>query len=187
MQNDFRKPINKLSYSFNYHNNFRFILFQCNPVINTPKHIANIKKIVLFFPIIGEQFLGGPFIYNYFYLLKFFFGFKGFISKRTEKFKLGVTTFSTSVQCILKKNHIYGFLNVFVDDILPISNVRTHHIYLVSAANNTYEIELNDLSIFYELKTNIGLFDLLHTFKIRMYFQGNNASSLLATLKFPKK
>lgn len=166
-----------IDYYFNYINILRFfLLHQSNNFLNLHE-IIDIKKIILFFPIKDVIFLDHPFVFNYYYYFKFFFGYKAFFTGYKSKFRLGLTTYSFRIQLILKEIDIYFFLNIFMNDIIPVLNKGYLSYFLFSKKLNIYSFIIKDMSIFNEMKTNVGLFNLKHNLNFKIFFTGIDIKS----------
>lgn len=167
----------ELDFYFNYINCLRFMaLHQYGNYANISE-IAGLKKILLFFSITGVDALDNDFVYNYYYFFQFFFGYKAFFSDYSSKFSLGLTTFSFKIQLLLKKIDMFFFLNIFINDVVPVLDKGLLISFLFSTELKAYGLVVKDMSIFNEKKTNIGLFNLEHNLNMRIFFTGIDIES----------
>jgi len=161
-----------IDYHFNYINTLRFFLLHQSGNFLNLHQIVDIKKIVLFFPIKNVDFLDHSFVFNYFYFFKFFFGYKAYFTGYESKFRLGLTTYSFRIQLVLKELDMFFFINIFMNDIIPVLNKGYLSWFLFSKKLNIYSFVIKDMSIFNEIKTNVGLFNLKHNLNFKLFFTG---------------
>lgn len=175
-----------VDYSFTYKHVLRNLLINKLYSLKNTYSVPNIKKMVIYIPISNINDLDLRDAYNYFYLFKFFFGKRAFISKFKGINNLGDWTYSFKIQVVLSKKEIFHSLFFLINDIFSYidQNLLSSGIY--SKSMNVYYIVLKDLNIFSERKTNLGLFNLNSTLNLNIFLNGCSVKEsyiLLRTLK----
>lgn len=82
-----------------------------------------LKGVILHFVLRNLTSLDEVRIYNYFYLFRFFFGRKAFISRYSSFFSLGKTYFNFNVQVNCFRRFIYPAIHFFVNDIQSLASL----------------------------------------------------------------
>ena len=112
-------------------------------------------------------------IYNYLYLFKQFFGRKAFLSKIKTQFKLGKWYYNFNINLILNKSKdIYTLLFFFSNNILINIDKSLIKKGFLSKKLNIFYFIIQDINIFSEIKTNLGLFNLKKFLNINIFFVG---------------
>ncbi len=164
---------------FVYKYNLRNILINKIGYYNNSYQIPNINKLILFFSLKKLDDLDDVQIYNYFYLFKFFFGKKAYFTKIKKFFYLGVWYYNFDIKLIInKKKEIYWILYKINNDL--IYNVDNDFLEKGNSRNNMniFFFIIKDLNIYSELKTNLGLFNILLPLNINIYINNNNNEGL---------
>jgi hypothetical protein len=159
-----------------------------NKVKNT-FYLPALIKLKIFFLLIKKQDKDNISISNYFYLFKFFFGKKAFLSKYKTFYNLGIWYYSFKVFIFINKNEVYPILLYFFNDFLNLIEKNFFNFGILNKNFNIFYLVLKDLTIFNEKKTNLGLFNLEDFFNIYLYFSGcdiNNSLIILKNLKLKK-
>ena len=113
---------------FNYKYVSRYILLNKIGISNTYS-IAECKKLIYFFSLNKIEDLNDAQLYNYFYLIKFFFGKLSFFSKVKKFYLLGSWYYNFNVQLIVNNNNIIiNMLHYLFNNI--IANVEKNLLYL---------------------------------------------------------
>lgn len=182
----FKFMLNSIDLSFTYRNTLRFLLFNKIGFIFNSFQIPSLTKSVIFFFLNNLTNLQENCIYNYYFFFKFFFGFKAYFCGFSVVKGFLTTQYSFKIQIILRKKDVFGLLHFFSNDIIP----ALDFFYLFDHnfnKNLTFCYTLEDLNIFVEKKTSLGLFYLKHPLNFKFYFSGVDTSScklLLCVLKF---
>jgi hypothetical protein len=177
-----------LDYYFTYKNSIRLVtLLKFNPIKLSNIHsIPTLSKLIFFFAISKSQDQDSVSNYNCLYLFKFFFGKNAFLSSYKSHFSLGLWYYSFKVSIIINKKQIYNILFYYLNDYIIILDKVYYKYGVFSSRLNILYIVLNDLTIFSEKKTNMGLFNLQDSLNLHMYFSGgdiNTSKLLLQNLK----
>ena len=164
---------------FNYNNVIRFILLH-KDLSNNNYLIPNLCKVICYFPLKNLEDLDDVRVYNYFYLFKFFIGFRAFFTGYKCIQGFGQTTYDFRVQIVLKKNDIFPLLSFFVNDIFPVLDADYYSVNLIKGNLISYHFLLKDMNIFSEKKTNLGLFNLKDDLNFKFSFNSlkNNSVKL---------
>lgn len=165
----------KIDSSFNINNLIRFIMLHKIQIKNSFL-IPKFSKIVCYFSLKNLEDLDDVKIYNYFYFFKFFLGYNAFVANYNMIQGYGKTTYNLRIQIVLCKNHIIFPLSFFASDLLPI--VDKDYLELKFRKLKGYHVNLliNDMNIFTEKKTNIGLFNLKDGLNIKFFIKNSNIS-----------
>lgn len=172
---------------FNYKYVIRFILLnkiRFNNTLDLPKF----KKLNLSFNLSKIEDLNDIQLYNYFYLIKFFFGRNSFFSKIKKFYLLGTWYYNFNVQLFINNNQdIFSLLYYLFNNIIV--NIEKNLIYLSLKGKkiNIFSLVIKDHNIYSELKTNLGLFNIKKNFRINLYFIGTNFSNnklLMRNIKY---
>lgn len=172
---------------FNYKYVIRFILLNkigFNNTLDLPKF----KKLNLSFNLSKIEDLNDIQLYNYFYLIKFFFGRNSFFSKIKKFYLLGTWYYNFNVQLFINNNQdIFSLLYYLFNNIIV--NIEKNLIYLSLKGKkiNIFSLVIKDHNIYSELKTNLGLFNIKKNFRINLYFIGTNFSNnklLMRNIKY---
>lgn len=111
-----------VDYYFHYKNVVRFLLlnkFSINE-LTTCYNVAKIELLNIFFSIKDIEYnINDLSLCSYFYLFRFFFGRKGFISKLNYGFVLNFVYNSFNIQFFLSKKDIYFSIYFLSNDVLP--------------------------------------------------------------------
>lgn len=172
---------------FNYKYITRYILINKLKIYNT-YDIPKFKELKFYFNLNRLEDMNEVQLYNYFYLIKFFFGRNSFFSKTNKFYLLGTWYNNFNVQLIIKNNdiiikmiyYLYNNILINIEKNLLYKNIKGLHL-------NIFCIIIKDLNIYSELKTNLGLFNIKRNFNINLYFIGSNIkynSIFLKNMKF---
>jgi len=158
---------------YTYYFILRFIFLYRSIIANNCYNIFYINKIILFFSIKSVDSLNNVNFYNYYYLIKFFFGLRSFFTAYKSIFHLGVTTYNINIQSVLRRKDIYLNLYFFINDIFK--HIRKeysfyHNATMLNKGNSLFIIK--DMSIFPNKKTNIGLFHLIDFLYLKIFYAG---------------
>jgi hypothetical protein len=172
---------------FNYKYVIRFILLNKINFINT-FNLPKFKKLIFFFNLSKIEDLNDIQLYNYFYLIKFFFGRNSFFSKIKKYYLLGTWYYNFNIQLFIYDNQkILSLLYYLFNNIIV--NVEKNLLYLSIKGKkiNIFSLIIKDKNIYSELKTNLGLFNIKKNFSINLYFFGNkliNNKLLMKNIKY---
>lgn len=174
-----------LDYYFTYKNSLQLlILLKSNPInYDSVYSLPYISKLNFFFSLSKVTDKDNTAIYNYFYLFKFFFGRNAYLSRYKSYFNLGIWYYSFKVFIIINKKEIYNILFFYLNDFLSVLDKVYFKYGVYSTKLNLLYIVLNDLTIFSEKKTNMGLFNLEDSLNLHIYFSGGDIKSSKLILK----
>lgn len=181
--------LSSFDYKFNYFTLLRFVLLNKIGCLTNVNYIPCIEGLYLFFSLKNATVLDNSQNFNFFYFFKFFFGRNAYITNFQSTFSFGETFHSYNVELFLKKNDLYFFLFYLSNDIfflLDKDSIFINRNFFFNNYNNLF-LSIKDLSIFSEIKTNIGLFDLKSPLNIKFIFSGFDSISnkiLFNNLKF---
>jgi hypothetical protein len=145
-------------FCFYYKNIMRRLIVNKLFIINLNSlFIPKLCKIFLFFVIKNLDILDDARTFNYFYLIKFFFGKKCFFAQYVTKFSLNVLYHSFVVQAVFVKNDMYFCLFFLLNDVIPFLSKKN---ILISKSARAITYSILDMNIFMDKKTNLGLFTL---------------------------
>lgn len=157
---------------FNYKYVTRFVLL--NKIFHANTYdLPRLKRLNFFFNLSKIEDLNDIQLYNYFYLIKFFFGRSSFFSKIKKYYLLGTWYYNFNVQLFINDNYmIYNLLYYLFNNIVV--NVEKNLLYLAIKGEkiNIFSLVIKDKNIYSELKTNLGLFNIKKDFRINLYFLG---------------
>lgn len=168
-----------LDFLFHYRYNLRNLLILKFNKLNNSFMLPRLSKIILFFVIRKLDLLDQPKIYNYFYLVRFFFGKRAFINKYNSYFSLGKTYYNFDIVSIFTNIDMYPAIYFFVNDVQPFVNLKLARNYYFRS-NSFFSLLFWDLNVFTEKKTNIGLYDLCDPLQFKIYFTGVKPNSISA-------
>jgi len=177
--------LNSVDYHFNYFNIIRFVLLNKLFNISNVNLIPSLNSIHLFFSIKNVTNYDESQNFNFFYFFKFFLGKLPHINRFSSKLHLGDTFYNYNIELILSKKEIYYFLFFLSNDILSFIDSK----YIFVNKNYFYKkydylfMNISDVSLFSELKTNIGLFDLKLPLNFKYFFNSNNSKNDLFLMK----
>lgn len=160
-----------LDYFFNYNHTVRFLLLHKINVFHNTMELPFLKKISLFFSILDLVELDDPRVFNYYYLLRFFFGSKAFFSNFRTRFSLGRTFYSFNIVCFFSRRLAYFPVFFLVNDMLYCTNRSNYSFYLEGVS---YNLSFYDMNLFLEKKNNLGLFNLRNFLGARLFFSAKN-------------
>ena len=175
----------KIDFFFNYSNLIRFILVNKLNLRGNINLIPSVDSVALFFCVRNSLVYDDVQNYNFFYFFKFFFGQLPLITKFTKRLHLGDWFYDYNVELILKKKDVYFFFYFLSNDILKSTDEQYFFFNKKYFKRNDSFLYLNfsDVSLFSELKGNIGLFDLKVPLNIKVFFTGLNPQNNLYFLK----
>jgi hypothetical protein len=155
---------------FHYKYICRFLLVQkAGPrVLNTYK-ISKLVKAVAFFSVKNLIDLDDLRNSNYFFLLKFYFGRRAFITNYNTKFSMNTLYHSFVIQFISE-----GY-NVFFPIIFVLNDFKfclSEKSFAVFSYRNKLKFRILDMSIFLERKTSVGFFNLKDELNFKFYCTG---------------
>lgn len=130
------------------------------------------NKLQLYFSLRKITLLEDSSLYNYFYLIRFFFANKAYISNYKFFYSLRVNYYSFTINCNFYKTRAYLTLALILNDVMPFVNKRTIKKYFIST--KALHVTLNDVSLFSEKKTNMGLYNLNERFNYEIYISNVN-------------
>lgn len=158
---------------FNYKYVVRFILLNKILIKNT-YHMPGFKKLKYFFNLAKLDDINDVQLYNYFYLIKFFFGRNSFFSKVKKFYLLGSWYYSFNVQLLVSNNYyIINILHLLYNNIIFNLDKSLLYFGFKDGKINIFSILIKDQNIYSELKTNLGLFHIKEPFRVNLYFLGN--------------
>lgn len=168
---------------FNYKYITRYKLINKFYLINT-FNIPEIKKLIFLFHLEKIEDVNDIQFFNYFYLIKFFFGKNAYFSKINKYYLLGTWYYNINViLCLNNNKEIVNKLYYLYNNI--IINVDRN---LINAQrkNNYYCIKIKDNNIYSELKTNLGLFNIKKFIIINLVFKKklNNYYNIINNMKY---
>jgi len=102
-----------------YRNILRFYLIASSKALANTYAFPFLEKVVLFFSIQQLQDLEDPRIYNYFYLLRFFFGRKAFVSNYKSAFILGKHYYTFDIRATFSAKDLFYPILFLVYELLP--------------------------------------------------------------------
>ncbi len=162
-----------------YYYILRFIFLYRSIIINNSYDIFYIKKLILFFSIKSVDSLNNVNFYNYYYLIKFFFGLRSFFTAYKSIFHLGVTTYNINIQSVLRRKDIYINLYFFINDIFKYIKKEYSFYHNISNNRGSSLFIIKDMSIFPNKKTNIGLFHLVDFLYLKIFYVGCDIKHLI--------
>ena len=175
----------KVDYYFNYINVIRFILVNKLNYLDNLNFIPSVKSIHLFFSIKNTLNFDESQNYNFFYFFKFFLGKLPIVTRFSGRLHLGEWYYNYNVELTLEKKDIYSFLYFLSNDIL--FNLKSNYVFINKDyfyKNYDYLfINILDVTLFSELKSNIGLFDLKIPLNIKIFFSNSNVKRDLVLMK----
>ena len=157
---------NSQDFSFHYMNVLRQV-FLTKLSLKHSMALPLPKKIMLSFSLKDLMNQENSQTRSFLYFFKFFFGYKASITNRQSVFSLGITYYSFDVQLILLKRDFFKVLSFFSNDILPFlegSSINVDSLYKL------VNVEIKDMSIFTEKKTNAALFELTNPLYLFLNF-----------------
>lgn len=162
-----------LDSNFNNKYNLRYILINKLGFFINRYQLPFIKKLIIFFHMRKLEDFDHVQMYNYYYLIKFFFGRIAFFSKFRKFFILGTWYNNLSVQLIVNdKNQIHVILSLFFNNIFSLADKSLAISSWNKKYKNVFFFVLKDLNIYSEMKTNLGLFSLKKPLNINLVFKG---------------
>ena len=153
--------LNKIDFLFFYKNTLRYLLVNKSNLLTNTFQIQNLNKFVIYIYIKNCEKFNQSEYYNYFYLFRFFFGCRAFFFKYRTFFSLGVWSYNFNIQYIFNKKYIFDNLYFLLNDFFPFMFVKNLRYKFIR--NNKFYlnfITFNDMYLFNEKKTNLGLFFL---------------------------
>ena len=140
-------------------------------LIKSIYRIPNIKKLNFYFFFNKLENLNESEVYNCFFLFKFFFGRKVFFTKTYSFYSLGKYYFNFNIQLIITKLFdIYHLLFYLKNNILTLLDKSILTKKFIN--NNLFFINIKNIKVFSEIKTNLGLFSLNNSININIYLLG---------------
>jgi len=103
---------------------------------------------------------------NCFYLIKYFFGKRFFISKSFIKFKLGTYYNNFLLQTVIRDSLLYFIITFLTNDILSVLNTES---FSIDSKYTFFSIVVKDMSFFSEKKNNVGFFNLKDPLNTKFY------------------
>lgn len=162
-----------LDYLFTYKNCLRHLIIQKLNINKNIFNIPNIHKLSSYFFFNKLENLNDIELYNSFYLFKFFMGRKVYFTKTFSFYSLGKYYYNFNIQLILNKHvDIYDFIKFFKNNIFI--KIEKNLIIKNSSIRDTININIKNIKVFSEIKTNLGLFNLNNSINIHLYLQGCN-------------
>lgn len=174
-----------VDYYFFYKYTLRNILMNKYKFNNTYS-IPFLKELTMFIPLRkmeGNTFMETREAYNYFYLFKFFFGYYSFINSFKSSFNVGLWTYSYNIQLSVKKKNIFNVLFYLLNDVLYLVDKSFLSSGIFSKDLNILYVNLRDLNLFSEKKTNLGLFNLNSELNILFKLGGGDHKTSKVLLK----
>lgn len=165
----------KVDYNFTYNNTLRFMLIQKFGFFSNVMEIPVVQSLIIFFNIRDLEDLDDTCIYNYFYLVRFFFGKKCYFKKYSYFFNLGRYFYSFTVQTCFNVREVYFPIFFFVNDLLMFtskSNFKVLHQFTLN--KNIFIIPFFDMNLFLEKKTNLGLYNLKNYINFKFFIKGGD-------------
>lgn len=154
-----------------YKNVFRHLLIQ-KAVLSNIYSLPVLRNLLVYFSVKDLEFLDDDRIFNVFFLFRFFFGRKAFITKFSSFFSLNVRTYSFNVQIFYSCNYCFFPLFFFVNDILANSSSKPK--FFFSKNKESYILfffRFFDMDSFMEKKVNAGLYFLKDNINFKFVFQ----------------
>lgn len=157
--------------SFNYRHMVRFLLVHKADVFFSTFELPFLKKLIFFFSVIDLGDLEDPRVFNYYYLLRFFFGSKAFFTSFKSKFLLGRTFYSFNIVSFFFQRFIFFPLFFLTNDVVPLTNKNTYGHYLDGPC---FTMSFFDTNVFLEKKNNLALFNLKNPLVARFIFSSKH-------------
>ena len=173
-------------FSFSYKHTLRFLLIhKCGYFFNSFE-LPKLNYTYLFFTLNDIVDLDDVSSFNYFYLIKFFFGKKSYFTNTTSIFHLGVTYYYFKVFCFFFKNSKFYTLAFFSNDLLPLSSSFHVKQSIIDLHKGLFIFKFFDLNLFLEKKTNVGLYNLNHNLNLKFKFSCIDINSSIYFFDFFK-
>jgi hypothetical protein len=155
---------------FHYKHICRFLLIQKIGYLTlSTHHISEVAKVVAFFSIKDLVDLEDLRNSNYLFLLKFYFGRRGFVLNYKAEFSLNILYHSFTIQFISKRNNVYFPIIFILNDFkFCLSNKS----FTIARNRKTLSFKVLDMNIFLERKTNVGFFNLKDKLNIKFFCSG---------------
>ena len=181
MSNNSKKDL--VDYNFNYNHILRFMLIHKNSNITNSYIVPKIDKIILYFCLNYIENLDEAFIYNYFYLFRYFFGRRAFFTKSKVLFSLRKYYYTFDIKVLFTKKEVFFPIAVFLNEFQNILLPEYVGYFSYSPLSSTFVIRLFDLTLFMEKKTNLGLFNLSHCLNFKFFIVGGSFFNHISLLK----
>lgn len=160
-----------VDYFFNYMHVVRFLLVHKVNFFGNSLELPFLKKSSFFFSVVDLSEGDDARIFNYFYLLKFFFGVPAFFANFRKRFSLGRTFYSFYIVSFFTRHLAYFPLFFLVNDMLAMTN-KSNYSYFVR--EHCFHVSFYDMNLFLEKKNNVGLFSLKDYLSSRFVFSAKN-------------
>lgn len=144
----------------------RFLLNTRLPLLNTHA-VPGLAKLTLYFSLRNLSTLEDPSVYNYFYFFRFFLGRKAYVTAYKTFYSLRVTYYSFDICITLNKKKAFFPIAFYVNDVHRFLSLRGAKSFFTSPL--CYTIRINDMNLFTERKTNLGLYNLKHSLNYRFF------------------
>src|SRR5690606_21814250 len=108
-----------------------------------------LKTSSFFFFVVDLPEGDDPRVFNYFYLLRFFFGVPGFFSNFRKRFSLGRTFYSFSVVSFFTGSSAYFTLFFLVNDMFAMTNKNNYSYFM---REGCFCVSFYDMNLFLEKK-----------------------------------
>jgi hypothetical protein len=152
-----------------------------SPLSFTPRRRLVLTKFIYLVRLMRIEDLDSSFLFNYFYLARYFFGFTAQVYSMKKFFILGRTYYNGEIGFIISARHAHGCLSIWVYQMQPLLHLDITRDFLIT--NDRLEWLLRDPSIFSERKTNTGLFYLADPLAFQLHYRQPLASSIFLTQK----
>jgi hypothetical protein len=161
-----------IDYAFHYKHVSRFILLHQSAHIRNTYMIPTVDKVILFFSIRHWENLEDVSLYNYYYLFRFFYGKKAYISKYKVLFSLRKYYHSFDIKIFFTARDVFYPIAFFLAELNPL--LVPEYVEFVTYTHNSgiFIIRIHDLTLFTDKKTNLGLFNLRHSLNMKFFIAG---------------
>lgn len=140
--------------------------------ISSISKLPVINSLQLVFLIFKLENMEHPKLFNYFYLLRFFFSETARVGRYTTYFLLGKHYANLEIGFLVTKKRVYFPLYFYSYEIQPMVNLLVARDYVFTKKQLT--IVLWDTNLFTEKKTNVGLFDLEDPLHYKLNYSWGN-------------
>jgi hypothetical protein len=180
----------KQDFYFTYKNVLRFYLLQkCDFFLNSFE-LPFLTSLLLYFSVSELEDLDDGRAFNYFFLFRFFFGKKAFLTKFDSSFRLNRTFYSFTIYIFFQKRNCFFPLFFLVNDLLAFSSDKYIKIFFMPHRSGcSFFLRFFDMNLFLEKKTNSGLYYLYDNLNFKFFFKLSGwlpCDFLLSTLKVLK-
>lgn len=164
----------KVDCNFTYRYTLRSILMHRYFYFKNFFELPTLNSLLIYFSINEVEQLEDPRTFNYFYLIRFFFGRKSFFTKFSSFFSHNKNYYSFNVQIFLNKNDLFFPLFFLSNDLLALTSSKFINYFFTPTRFDIFVLRFFDMNLFLEKKTNAGLYNLLNNLNYKFFFECSN-------------